>query len=108
MLDEQQIIGKIIEDLENDIGEKPVLEQRAEETMMDIVLPEFTLDFNTMKSRIYDMNNEDFWLQKALQKDQKSSIEAAIDYYKQGLRLVSISFGSYFAFIEPYQRQVAV
>lgn len=51
-----------------------------------------TMDFNELQKRISDMTNPDFWLQKALQKQRLNSviaIEGAIDYYKQGLRIVS-------------------
>lgn len=36
------------------------------------------------------MNNPDFWLQKAIQKQKnqaQNGVEGAIDYYKQGLRI---------------------
>jgi hypothetical protein len=52
---------------------------------------EITMDFNELQKRFSDMTNPDFWLQKALQKQRVNSviaIEGAIDYYKQGLRIV--------------------
>lgn len=54
---------------------------------------EITMDFNEQQRRINDMNNPDFWLQKAIQKQKVNSViamEGAIDYYKQGLRIVLI------------------
>lgn len=33
------------------------------------------------------MNGTDFWMQRALMCTQEAKIEAAIDYYKQGLRI---------------------
>jgi predicted nuclease of restriction endonuclease-like (RecB) superfamily len=52
---------------------------------------EIGMDFNELQKRYSDMNNPDFWLQKAIQKQRSQNliaIEGAIDYYKQGLRIV--------------------
>ena len=60
---------------------------------ISINMVEITMDFNELQKRINDMNNPDFWLQKAIQKQKVNSViamEGAIDYYKQGLRIVRI------------------
>eukprot|EP00347_Sterkiella_histriomuscorum_P021543 403333609 len=76
-------LQKILLDLENDL-EEPNNNFKEE---LEIHLQEFKLDFQKMQQRINDMNNPQFWLQKAIQKSQSDSIESSIDYYKQGLRL---------------------
>jgi hypothetical protein len=57
---------------------------------------EITMDFNDLQKRFNDMNNPEFWLQKAIQKfvnnNTNVGIEGGIDYYKQGLRIVRIIF----------------
>ena len=52
---------------------------------ISINMVEITMDFNELQKRINDMNNPDFWLQKAIQKQKVNSViamEGAIDYYK--------------------------
>lgn len=52
---------------------------------ISINMVEVTMDFNELQKRYDDMNNPDFWLQKAIQKQRNQSmiaIEGAIDYYK--------------------------
>lgn len=86
----QRISNIITQHLEDEIEEN----RNGPRDNISINMAEITMDFNELQKRINDMNNPVFWLQKAIQKLRVSSIvaiEGAIDYYKQGLRIVILS-----------------
>jgi tetratricopeptide (TPR) repeat protein len=74
--------SRILKDLDNEFDEKEF--DVKEEVQMSI--EEITMDFNELQKKIEDMDDPKFWLQKIIKLDSINTKEAAIDYYKQGLR----------------------
>ena len=69
-------------DLDNEITEKEIEIDDA----MRLDLPDFMWDSHKLRQPVPDMDGIDFWLQKGMQKAVQGKADAAMDYYRQGLR----------------------
>lgn len=52
----------------------------------EIPMADPTFDPIVMRQHVQDMESVDFWLQRGVSESNKGNIEAAMDYFKQGLR----------------------
>lgn len=72
----------ILSTLDNEIDEKPY----SIKFDMELTMPKLEMDPLDLNKHIKDMNSVDFWHQQGLKDSMKGRIDAAIDYYRQGLR----------------------
>jgi len=50
------------------------------------VLKEYELEFIKLQTVVSDLKDPLFWLQKAIKISKQGNVEAAVDFYKQGLK----------------------
>lgn len=101
------MIATVIKHLEDEIEES----KTSPRDLISLNMIEITMDFNELQKRYNDMNDPNFWLQKAIQKQKNQSlvaIEGAIDYYKQGLRIVSSYFILLWNIIDAIKRETTL
>ena len=79
----RKIINQIVKDLDSEL-EEPDYQVKDE---MILSVPEFTMTAEKLRQKINDMKSPDFWLQKGILCANEGKVEAAMDYYRQGLRL---------------------
>jgi len=71
----------MLRDLDNEI-EEPDFKIKDE---MIISVPDYTMTLEKLRKR-QDMDNPKFWLQKGIEQTNQGKVDAAMDYYRQGLR----------------------
>ena len=77
----KRVTAEILHALDEDIVEKVYERKRTQLTMPDIKRDQLWLN-----KHIPSMECSDFWLQKGVQCSKEGKAEAALDYYRQGLR----------------------